>query len=263
METFDDLIKDINSIVKRKRFIYEEFYTLINGIGGIPIYNYTIPKGQLFYRSRINPESDNYYQFKDLIYPEKKFVTSFGRTNRPGQSLLYLSDTIETSFSEVLPEILNKTIELTTTHWRVEENIKVSIIPDFDNIKMKELIAEVAKDNVQNQMDFLKLINFYFRAVSVNGDYNYAYEITSSFSNARLAESKRSNFVTEGTLFTSVQRNKGFNLSLYPETVIKDKIQIIDVTMHHINKLRNNLTYDVVNPLHIDFTKGVIKWKKC
>lgn len=261
MESFDDFIELVNAIIRRKKFIYEEFYSLLNGIKGIPIYNYTVQKGQLFYRSRVNPNSENYYLFKDLIYPEQIFVTDFGRTNRPGQILLYLSDTMETSFSEVLPKDFKETVELTTTQWIIDENIKVSIIPDFDNIKMKELISNVSQDSKPNQIEFLKIINFYFRAVSLNGTCNYAYEITSSFANARLAESRREDQIIEGTLFTSVQKNQGFNLSLNPETVLNKKIRITDISKSYINKFGNNLTFSVEKPLHIDFKNQTIIWK--
>lgn len=261
MVSFNDLIDKINVIIRNGNFIYEEFYSLLNGVGGIPIYNYTLQKGQLFYRSRLNPDSENYYSFKDLSFPDKKLVTSFGRTNRPGQNVLYLSDSLTTSLTEIIPEDFDKTIELTTAEWLVEENIEIAIIPDFDNIKMKGLLSRYINKNTKDQIDFLKIINSFFRAVTINEDNNFAYELTSAFSNARLSESVRTGHLTEGILYTSAKQNLGFNISLNPEIVANGKIRIKDIRKHYINKLGDRIIYKNENPIQIDFKKQKVEWK--
>lgn len=262
IESMNDLIKEINQIIQRKEFIYEEFYCLLNGIEKIPIHSYRIIKGHTFFRSRINKDSKYFYDFKDLSYPDKEMVNKFGRANRPCQNLLYLSDTPETSFSEILPaERKNdEVIELTKTEWSIEEDLTVRIIPDFENEKMKELIASISVSNVKNQLDFLKILNFFFRAVPENGGDNFAYEITSAFCNALLAESNRENTLNDGTLYTSVQQSIGFNLSLKPEVVKTGKVKIIDIEKHYLRNLGDNVVVDTERPKKVDYRTGKIEW---
>ena len=262
IESWNDLINQFNSIIQRKEFIYDEIYCWLNGIKNIPIYSYRIIKKHTFFRSRINKDSKYFYDFKDLSYPDKEMVRIFGRANKPGQNLLYLSDTAITSFSEILPTERKKdeVIELTTTKWSIEQDLTVRIIPDFENEKMKELISSISESNVKNQLDFLKILNFYFRAVPENGGDNFAYEITSAFCNALLAESKRENTLNDGTLYTSVQLSKGFNLALKTDIVKSGKIKIIEVEKHYLRNLGNYVAIETERPKKVNFKTGEIEW---
>lgn len=256
----EELIEGMNDIIRRKKFIYEEFYSFLNGVRGIPIYSYELKRGQFFYRSRINEDSDYFYCFKDLSYPPQDSVKRFGRANRPGQNFLYLSDTFETSISEVIQENLNSTV-LTTTKWLVEDDITIRLIPDFENHKMSDIVSNIEQGLNKNQIDFLKILNFYFRAVSESNTWNYALEVTSAFSNSLLAEANRQSLMNYGTLYTSVRRNQGFNLSLLPELVDNKKVVIVDVNKHIVNKLADYLIIKTEYPSDIDFSKGKIEWK--
>lgn len=263
IESMEDLTQEINRIIQRKEFIYEEFYSLLNRIGGIPIHSYKITKGQTFFRCRINNESQYFYNLKDLSYPAKEDIRKFGRTNRPGQNLLYLSDTLYTSFSELIQSNMekDKVLELTKTEWSIEKDLLVRIIPDFENVKMNELIKDISSSYLKNQLDFLKILNFFFRAVPENGGDNYAYEITSAFCNALLAESIRENTLNDGTLYTSVQLSKGFNLSLKTDVAKTRKVKIIDVEKHYLRNLGNNIIIETERPKKVNYKTGEIEWK--
>lgn len=263
IKSMNDLIQEINGIIRRKEFIYEEFYSLLNGTKGIPIHSYKILKGQTFYRSRINKESKYFYNLKDLSYPEKENIRKFGRTNRPGQNLLYLSDTLDTSFSELIQSNIekDKVLELTKTEWSIENDLSVRIIPDFENDKMNELIKDISNSYIKNQLDFLKILNFFFRAVPENGGDNFAYEITSAFCNALLAESIRESTLNDGTLYTSAQLSKGFNLSLKTDVVKTGKVKIIDVKKHYLRNLGNNIVVETEKPKKVNYKTGDIEWK--
>lgn len=243
----EELIHKIKEIVNRKEFLYEEFFMFINGIENIPIYAYSIKKDSIFFRTRININNKPFKNISELGFPPSNKVSDFERANRPSQSLLYLSDTMSTSISEMkfLQNLkAGESVKTTVTKWVVKEDFPIKIIPDFDNPKMNQLIDSIKNDVSSGQLEFLKTMNYFFRA-QYNEENKFAYHITSAFCNSLLAESIRINKENYGTMFTSVQTGIGFNLALKPLVVLKNNIQVTEVTEYLFQKLGNHNTCEL------------------
>lgn len=262
--------KDINKIIHKSEFIYDELFCYFSTLGNIPVYNYKLKNGNSFFRSRKNETFDNFNNVSDLVAPPKHLVKSYSRANKPFQSVFYASDLWETNIAELKPFLLKQIaigdiIWVTQTEWKQLEDLNLTIIPDFKNPKMIELINKYVSDGLsKDQLQFLVLINQYFRQpVISNIENSQTYKVTSAFCNALISESIRNNNQIDGILYTSVENKTGFNIVLSSNIVEQKKLKLKSVVKHFLRKCSETEFDNFIKPnmpTKIDDENNKIIW---
>lgn len=258
----------IRSVKLDEPISYERLLELFFSIENLPSYIVPLVKGSIVYRSRQNENSTNYCTFKDLSYPPLDCVKYFSRVNKPFQNLFYCSDSWETNLTEFMPNWFwnipsGDVIAVTCGKWEVAENLKIVVIPDFNNPKMKLFNekAEIKKLGDESLM-LLSFINNIFNENSML-DKN-VYKITCAFSNVIRTYYSQRKIPIDGILYTSAQDKIGFNLAINTDVINSKKIILRDLTKHFITKRDNIPTYDncisPIKPLKIDFENEKINW---
>ena len=258
----------IQERLKNNEFCYEEFFTYFSQTSDLPVYTYKIQKGQPFYRARINETFSNYENFKDLSYPPENVLLKYGRANKPLQSVLYLSDKWKTNLAELKLFLINKIssgdiIWITQAEWIATEIITVTMIPDFENKKMKDFIDKFVRNMTENKINFLKIINKYFND-NIANDNGITYQLTSAFCNAMISESIRKNNKTDGILYSSVQDITGFNFALNRSVIDDKKLILNSVVKHYLQKTEKRKINNCIPPIipdSLDFQNEKIIWK--
>ena len=262
--------KDIIEIMSHSSFIYDELFCYFSTLQDIPVYDYKLLKGNSFYRARKNDNFANFQNFNDLYSPPKDLVKNYSRANKPFQSVFYVSDTWETNLAELKLFLLNGLaigdyIWITQAKWEQLKDFNLVILPDFENLKMKEFINNFISKLPKNQIQFLKFMNSFFRKpINPTKDDSKTYQLTSAFCNALLAESFRSKSPIDGILYTSVESSSGFNLALNPSLIEQNEIKI-DKVVKYVFRKSSKTTFDNFigpnMPMNIDFEKGKIDWE--
>ncbi len=161
MAEIEKKIKVLDNFDLNEKFAYEKILLFFHSAEiALPVFEYTIPKGQIIYRSRENKDVKFFYRFDDIACPLPKIVSQFNRINRPFQSMFYCSDKIETSYSEFMEEWkenpLGTTFDVTIGFWRLLENVKVDLI--FNNNKFSDL-NKIKEDYCDQELAIIE--NFY------------------------------------------------------------------------------------------------------
>ena len=261
----------VNKTLDQKDYAYEELFCFFSKQDNLPVYHYKIQKGQSFFRARKNNSFKNFSEFIDLSYPPNEFVLQYNRANKPLQSVLYVSDTWLTNHEELkrfwLKELdIGDIFWVTQAEWEILDDIKVIIIPDFQNTKMNDFIKNfVSNDNTKEQVEFLQIINKHFRTpVKPKETNSPIYKFTSAFCNSLLAESLRNNNKIDGILYTSVEHNSGFNLSLNSDLINEGKMKIKNVVKHYLRKSSKSEIDNYIDPImakEIDYKSSRIIWE--
>lgn len=280
-EKLKEYSKDLSSVS------YEEIYDLLKkGIKYIPIPLAKVRKNAHIDRVRPNKGSTLYEHIDNLGYIKDKeiidkYLTSFGRANRPHQVMFYgaletslidkqrLTAIAETSdlFRENKDSLDGK--YCTVSRWETQDEFLIVEVvfsefalknnPDikksFD--KQKELLQDHGLDEkeVNFHLDFLKFISEEFSKKVTNSE---DYKISAAYTNIILLHPE-----TNGISFPSVQTEYfGVNIVLTPEAVDKYLIPIICSTQI---VYKNGLKTLIANGEHycdnIESTKN-IDWKE-
>ncbi len=266
MKGFFDLIEqvDLESAIAYER-ILEIFFARRFGLPGhiVPIKN-----GSKIYRTRFSINEQAYESIADISYPLCSNVKNFSRANRPGQIVFYGSDSINTNLTELMPYWLEniqigQKIYVTHGEWKVVEDIRVLIIPDYSNSKMVQLTEKINQlIGSEEEKMLIDYINKLFRINTIEN--KNIYKITSAFCNVIRCFAERKNESIDGIMYTSVQDRIGFNLALNTNVVDSNKIQLAKVGKQSFKKINNKPLYIEINNItmasHVDHVNGRILW---
>lgn len=266
-----ELFNEIDKVELDQSNAYEHLFYIFSNFYNILSY-YTIPlvKGNEFLRSRTNETIDNYNTFKEISYPPVSLVKDFSRANRPYQTFFYCSDNLDTNCTELMPYWsislpVGEIFSITSGLWKLKETLKMLIIPDFRNSKMKDFNKKVEEIGISNeQRQTLEFINSKFY---ITKDLNpNIYKITSSFINTLFVACQRNNKQVHGIIYTSAQDKKGFNIAFFPKVIDDKVLELKDVKKFFIVKTKHNnkpeylRLPDFVSPKKIDFINEKIIW---
>lgn len=224
--TESELHSIINSISKinfDSGYAYNELFSLFTEDFNMPIIFVSLKKESVGFRTRNNIDGRDFFCFEELSYPDKKYITTYSRANIPGQQLFYISDNIETTIAELLPSWskdlkIGDQFAITTGEWGFKKEMRVCIIPDFNNDRLKSLlIKSIDWDAEKSLSSYWEFINSFFRAQGIT-DPN-VYKFTSAFCNALFHNSSVLGENVSGILYTSVQHSEGWNLAVLPKFV--------------------------------------------
>lgn len=262
-----DLISSILNINLYDEYAYESLLNLFLTTKPFPVYTIRLKKDSFVFRTREN-KGIKFKDFHELANPPINSVTAFGRANKPYQTVFYCSDSFETTITELMPNwFLDKKVaekfSVTISGWKVIDNLKVVIIPNFKNEKMKKLLELiVTKGLTDDELMFISFINQLFSENSFNN--KLIYKVTSAYCNALRIYFNSIGVKIDGLLYTSAQDSTGWNLALEPDVLIEGKIIIKNVFEQEIEKMDsfpryNNFCKPIV-PKEINYINKKIIW---
>lgn len=219
------ITKLLNSVIDFQSYLYHE--------QAFPeIHRLTINKKILGSNKRIT-------DIRQLKYPPKEYVKSFGRCNQPGQSMLYASYGMLSILSEMKPE-LGDLISIST--WKSIDNATLTLCPIFRNqppdgtrnitsYQYNEQFERLLKDmppNVAAKVEYLtQFIADVFSKRFQHNSNDVNYLISAYFADIML--NKYQNNAVEAIFYPSVQQKLAFeNLAIKPEA-FDAKYQLVSV----------------------------------
>ena len=221
-----------------ERLDWEKLYSLMDDLSeNLPIILHPIDHSAKFARARILEDDKKFDSIHKLSYPKQENCKTFGRCNRPNQSVLYAGVGTELLFSEINAHIgdIVGIIHMQPTQklyfarvgalnlWRRTSGICLL----HEEIK-KEI--EIIYKNPENIVSFLfdAFISDYF---SRSGN-QHIYKLTSAYTSAIL----NSNSNISGIIYDSVNHTAGACLAIKPEhfnvTIKPSDIQIVRITSY-------------------------------
>jgi len=227
-----DKTDNIKYLIERNRdnpLLYEMLLSVFTNSYSV-VFTVQISKAKLF-RARINKNIINFEKVSEISYPLPKFVSSYGRVNRPFQNLFYASDSHETCEAELIPYLksdkytIGDIVPITIGLWELNAPVTVLVILDKTNERLTEFIEATKHFDIpsENQI-FLDFINELYS--KSHKDEKEIYKITSAFSNAAFNNFSFQNKHVEGIMYKSVQDFNGFNVALFPEVIDTRKLEL-------------------------------------
>ena len=197
------------------------------------------------YRVRLNNEkNDIFLKTQDLYYAPQKYVCSYGRVNRPGQSMFYCSEfssicELELLYDYLLKNDIGHERLATNSEWEIKKDLKLLILAiapsnrEFINgftlqkdcFKFVKSEPEPTKEAYSN---FYSLTWHFFQKNAKN-DYS-VYAVCSAIANYFTLQFPN----IDGLIYPTVQGNTGYNIVLRPHVL--DKKMIIPKSKVSINK---------------------------
>lgn len=242
--TISEIIENIETVYKSTNsFIYETMFAHFANLSGFQIKPIHVKQGSTLIRARHNEKLEPFKFFNDVSYKKADTISSFGRINRPGQSMFYVSENEKTCFKEMLPFWLEKFATndefiVVLGDWYVRHDLRVILIPDPENVHIHnhDFFAGI----IDEEQLFWKYISDKFKT-SKSLDKNI-YEFTSAFSNALILNAQKQGFKVDGLMYSSVQSPENINIALLPDVV--DSENVIPRQFLTINFLHDGLDND-------------------
>lgn len=283
----NEIIQFLNFIMEEKNKKKLESYISIKNafmIYAIPFPSITIPKGKIFYRTRIHSKGEDFFEnISDISYRSNKYeICTFGRANEPLQSIFYCSDNSDVAFFEV-SNICKKGLcpdsEIYTIGiWQLQENIRVACIPINDTIRglnqtadklhnaFDEIMSKFNQENIDLPQKVLDVFSKEFTSDVQNNESNYL--ISCAFANYIYDVSGYDSYLgvncnADGILYPSViHREEGMNLALKPRLIDENKLRLVGAIKTVMKKIAvdNYSDVELKQSKQIDYSSGKIIW---
>lgn len=230
-DKIDGLIKKYNGdpheLLYEKVFL-ELFNLKFSGI--FATYNSGSPLP--LYRIRLNEKANEYFKLvSDIQHAPNNCVGSFGRVNRPNQSMFYCSEHENICELELLYDYLKKNISghqryATYSQWEIQESLNLlvlAIAPNSREFVNGVTYREDCYDFIKSQKDEHKVLyqNFYdlteYYFLQNAKEQPSIYIVCSAISNFFLLHYPD----IDGFIYPTVQGNTGYNTVLRPHTIDK------------------------------------------
>lgn len=244
-----EIIEKLESIKSDDPDAYSMALDLIAQLPVMPLFIATIKPTNVFYRTRPNNGVDSFSHISEVGITPAKYVSSYGRCNKPNESVFYCSENRPTSYIELAQSIAEKngvgtTFDLTIIGWEIIKPIDVLIVVSTDKKDrvsdqekmhgeiLDHILSQLKEDDKEAVLHFLNYIISKFK--SPNGPFSNTYFITAAFSNFLLNQKADP---ISGILYPSVPfAGQGINLALShqawetmpmrPIRGLKDKFEI-------------------------------------
>ncbi len=222
-----EFIANVKAINLDKNWSYEMILYEIHKIVRLPILLYNIPAKNSIYRARINEDKEKYYKVSDISAPEDKHVQSYGRANKPRQTLFYGSETRPVAYFEFATKLastipVGEEFLITAGKWNMKEPLSLALVFNPNIPRTKEYtkkhgqafdtsLLQLDKDYQAGTKDFFEFIAEEYAKVA---EYDVkSYYLTCAYSNAVFMEKS-----CDGIIYPSVQLDgEGFNVALKSE----------------------------------------------
>lgn len=275
-DEINNLIKAINDLDSNKGYYYESVLLEFFKIKKLPLILYQQSAAHLLFRTRINKKNDPFLNISEISYPKETNVNSYGRVNKPSQSMFYCSENRPTSYLELIEYLTEKhaagdEITLTIGAWNLVDSITVALI--FNPLKPRDNPYNIehgkAYDSLIEEIDeeFKDGYNLFFEYIGSKFDQpgkndREAYLITAAYSNLIFAHNK----MVKGLIYPSVPFcGEGFNIAFLPEVVDDNIIRLIDVQKNVMQVELDNGNFNLVEKSisggSINYSTNSIKWE--
>jgi len=274
-------IEELKQIDFKNEHSYEQTIWKFLKCVELPNYTYSIPKDTVVFRTRTHKENEEFFENVSQIgITPKKFITDFGRCNRPAQSVFYASENRPTSYAELIESCTKDKGEgdrvmVTIGAWKLKKNMDVVVVTspnkeervsEYDKMHGDNLDAELAGIEDENDrksiQEIYKFLFEIFRRPSNDDTLNYI--LTSAFSNISLMHPDGP---TDGIYYPSVPfRFQGVNYAITESFATKN--------LELVSALRNEFSITInaegkhhfkeigkIDAKKIDIEKDMIIWK--
>lgn len=186
--------------------------------------------GLPLHRLRLN-EKDNkpFVKSSDLNYAPSKFVCSYGRVNKPGQSMFYCAEFTSNCSLELLHDYLLKNDVgheryVTYSKWEIKKELCLLVIaiapPNREIVNGYRLrddcLNYIKSQSLTSQSNYSNLYSLtdHFFLMNAKKDYS-VYVVCSAIANYFTLQFPN----IDGLIYPTVQANSGYNFVLRPHTV--------------------------------------------
>lgn len=243
VESVNNTINELESIDANSDQAYERIILALTKIKMLPILIYRFEEPFAIHRSRTHENDTFFKSFSEIGLVPNRYVTSFARCNRPGQSVFYCSENRPTSFMELVNSWVEKTkpgdeIFVTLGRWQIIKPFQVAIIttPDKEHRKDKfdiehgsaldEFIGETKdKDQQESHIIFYR---YMFEKFRMPGSLDpKTYLITTAYCNLIWAQKGEK---IDGIYYPSVPfMSQGVNFAFKKDFIESDSLQLTHV----------------------------------
>ena len=234
-------IRNIEALDKSHDYSYEAIIREFFMLGRIPMLVYKIEKGKVFYRARYN-DGTSFYNKSQIANPPSRGIHSFGRLNKPNQSIFYCSNRRPTAYLEVIDNLYlstqNSHFSISLGDWVLAGGIEVipvvntekstwrSIAEEEMGKILKELIIREAKttDQKNGYEEFFNYMSLkYQQSEETEKD---LYKLTTAYANLVFLRGH------QGLIYPSVAdatEKRGINYVFHSSVVSSGQLQLIEV----------------------------------
>lgn len=232
MEQVKNICDKIEALITTHHNNHEVLYDSV--MNELPSVNYSVIFTQLnllpLYRVRLNNEqNDLFTDVRELYYAPAKYVSSYGRVNKPGQSMFYCSEfsticNLELLYDYLLKNDVGHERYATASQWEIKEGLNLLILAiapshrEFVNgITLRNECFQFVKSQPEASQETYS--NFYtltkhFFLKNAKKDYS-VYVVCSAIANyfTQLFPN------IDGVIYPTVQGNTGYNIVLRPHAL--------------------------------------------
>ncbi|MBI2280480.1 MAG: RES domain-containing protein [Bacteroidetes bacterium] len=220
-------------------------------------------------------EADNefFHKTKDLHYADPEFVTTYGRVNKPGQSMFYCAESNQICRLELLHDYLLKNDVgheryFTYSQWEINKELNflvLAVAPSNREISNRFTIRDdcfnfIKSQPTDTQQSYFNLFDLTSNFLLKNAKTDYSvYVVCSAIANFFTIR-----FPTiDGLIYPTVQGNTGYNFVLRPHT-IGNKMILPKKDVYMEKWLVSNKDLTTINPFRkIGHINGdIIMWDK-
>ncbi len=200
-------------------------------IQGVPYLLYPMPGSYELYRGRVNNSERLLKYAKDFSYRPKEGSKLYGRCHQPGETMYYGSTSMETVFSELLPEIGDK-VHVGVSSAQSESPLMVTAIGEIDHSRrfktpllggdvaykaLNDALLKIKNDHGGKHARALIVDAFFSDIFAQTASKQRDYKFTSCISNSLFQTKSESNEVElEGFAYPSVAHRGGLNFAVAP-----------------------------------------------
>lgn len=209
----------------------------------IPIGINIIKKGKELYRGRPSEKGPLFKSVEDFSFvpfPKKLSSKTYGRCNKPTQSLFYCSKNIDIAQMELITHHKKFSIDsLSFGKWVVTDDIVIAdiVLPNIDEVKAESIAIKrehfhslIKADLPEDQLECVKLItDFFGRQFAKSKITSHRHYLYSVYLTNRLLDGEFEGKKIDGVLYPSIATlYQGDNIVLKPEVIINKKLKLIE-----------------------------------
>jgi len=282
VDAIKKVLQELREIDTTNDYAYEEVIWKYLTCVRLPIFVYTLPKNSMIFRARTHEKDDYFFNISDIGLTPKKFVTDFGRCNRPNQSVFYASENRPTSYAELVKSWSKKghkigtSIFVTIGAWKLKKNLDLILvstpkqedrISDFDKENGVYLDKYISEYGAEEQKVLKEIYHFLFEFYrKPSNDYNQLlYYLTTGYANLALAHNDSKAY---GVYYPSVPYlHQGVNFAING-SFAKENLELTSALRNKFTIILNDdgkpvfRETDKTEAIKIDTLENTIEWNK-
>ena len=201
IQVVKESIEILRQIDFNDEYAYEKAVWNILRMVEVPILVDIIPKNYTVFRSRTHDNDTFYNNISEIGITPNKFISGFGRCNRPFQSVFYSSENRPTSYAELVESWTKShndgdSVYVTIGEWKLKKDANLIIVTspntedrvsEFDKKYGAVIDEHISKLDSETQAAIKELYSFLFESFrNYAGDNKLIHLQTTAYSNVSL-----------------------------------------------------------------------------